>query len=213
MTKENFTMISVILDSSGSMYSLAADSIKNFNTFLSEQKAAPEEAAFTLCTFNTDYSLVHDFVKLAHVPELNNKVYKPQGSTALLDALGATINSVGAKLAALSEDERPSKVIFLIITDGQENASKLFNKAQIKSMIEHQTNTYNWNFIFMGSHLDAISDAAAIGINSTHSMSYDASSSGTHDLYKGVSTSLRNYRSKGITSDSFTSTVKKSTVK
>lgn len=197
MTKENFASINVIIDRSGSMLELAADTIGSFNTFLTEQKDVPGEAAFTLCTFNTDYSLVHDFIKLGTVPNLDAKTYKPSGGTALLDAMGTTINSVGQKLAAMPEDERPSKVIFLIITDGEENSSKRFTKEQIKSMVEHQRDTYKWEFVFMGANIDAFSVGQSLGVSAQNSVSYDATKGGTHQLYGSISSSMSSYRGSG----------------
>lgn len=194
MTKENFTSINVIIDKSGSMGGLTADTIGSFNTFLAEQKVVPGEAAFTLCTFNTDYSLVHDFVKLGSVPDLNSKTYRPSGGTALLDALGTTINSVGAKLAAMPEDERPSKVIFLVITDGEENSSKTFKKEQIKAMVEHQRDVYKWEFVFIGANIDAFSEGQSLGFSGQNSVSYNATRGGTHKLYSAVSSNMRSYR-------------------
>ena len=195
MTKENFTFIGVVMDKSGSMSSLRDDTIGSFNTFLQEQKLVPAEAVFTHCVFDTDYRLLHDFVKLGEVPPLNHKTYSPSGGTALLDALGTTINSVGTRLAAMPEDERPSKVIFLIITDGQENASRVFSKEQIKTMIEHQRDTYKWEFVFMGANIDAISEGTSLGIAANNTMQYDATKGGTRSLYSSVSRNLGTYRS------------------
>lgn len=194
MTKENFTSINVIIDQSGSMGHLQADTIGSFNTFVKEQKAEPGEVAFTLCTFNTDYRLVHDFVKLGSVPDLDEKTYRPNGGTALLDAMGTTINSVGARLAAMPEDERPSKVLFLVITDGQENSSRTFSKTQIKDMVEHQRGKYQWEFVFMGANIDAIAEGASLGISMQNSLNYDATVGGTHKLYESVSRSVSSYR-------------------
>src|ERR1700678_698168 len=147
--KDNFTSINVIIDASGSMQGLRNDTIGSFNTFLQEQKDVPGEAVFTLCTFNTTYHLVHDFVKLATVPNLDPKSYAPEGGTALLDAIGQTIDTVGAKLAAMPEEERASKVVVLIITDGEENMSRRYTPEQIKTMVKHQEDVYNWTFCFM----------------------------------------------------------------
>jgi hypothetical protein len=194
MTKENLTSINVIIDESGSMDHLASDTIGSFNTFLADQKLAPGEAVFTLCTFSSDYRLVHDFVQLAGVPALDNKTYRPGGMTALLDAMGTTMNSVGAKLAAMPEEERPSKVIFMIITDGQENSSHRFTRDQIKSMVEHQRSTYQWEFVFMGANIDAITEGTSLGISASNSMNYSATSDGTQQLYENVSGSLKSYR-------------------
>lgn len=194
MTKENFTSINVIIDASGSMSHLTHDTIGNFNSFLKEQKDYPGEAVFTLCTFNTDYRLPHDFVKIASVPNLDVKSYVPQGGTALLDAMGTTIDSVGRKLAALPEDERPSKVIFLIITDGHENSSRRYSAAQIKSMVEHQKNVYSWEFVFMGANIDAIGTGTSLGISASNSLNYSADSAGTKELYRSISENMSSYR-------------------
>ncbi len=194
MTKENFTSINVIIDASGSMSGLTHDTISSFNTFLKEQKAFPGEAVFTLCTFNTDYRLVHDFVKIAGVPDLDNVTYRPNGGTALLDAMGTTIDSVGKKLAAMPEEERPSKVIFLIITDGHENSSRNYEAAQIKSMVEHQKDVYSWEFVFMGANIDAIAAGTNLGISMQNTLNYVPSAAGTHDLYKSISSNMNTYR-------------------
>lgn len=194
MTKENFTSINVIIDASGSMAHLTHDTIGNFNTFLKEQKEFPGEAVFTLCTFNTDYHLTHDFVKIASVSDLSVKSYVPQGGTALLDAMGTTIDSVGRKLATMPEDERPSKVIFLIITDGHENSSHRYSAEQIKSMVEHQKDVYSWEFVFMGANIDAIGTGTSLGISAQNTLNYSADSVGTHQLYKSISENMSSYR-------------------
>lgn len=194
MTKENFTSINVIIDASGSMLGLTHDTISSFNTFLQEQKAFPGEAVFTLCTFNTDYRLPHDFVKIASVPTLDNQTYKPNGGTALLDAMGTTIDSVGKKLAALPEEERPSKVIFLIITDGHENSSHRYSVEQVRSMVQHQKDVYSWEFVFMGANIDAIAAGTNLGISAQNTLNYAATSAGTHQLYRSVSENMSTYR-------------------
>jgi hypothetical protein len=194
MTKENFASINVIIDASGSMQHLTHDTIGSFNGFLAEQKVVPGEAAFTLCTFNTDYRLVHDFVQLAGVPDLSTKVYSPEGGTALLDALGTTMDSVGRKLAAMPEEERPSKVIFLVITDGHENSSRRFSAQQIKDMVQHQKDVYSWEFVFMGANIDAIAAGTNLGISMQNTMNYVPSAAGTADLYKSISSNMTSYR-------------------
>lgn len=194
MTKENFTSINVIVDASGSMSHLTHDTIGNFNTFLKEQKDYPGEAVFTLCTFNNDYRLVHDFVKVAGVPNLDGLTYRPEGGTALLDAMGSTIDSVGRKLATMKEEDRPSKVIFLIITDGHENSSRRFSAAQIKSMVEHQKDVYSWEFVFMGANIDSIATGTNLGISMQNTLNYVPSAAGTADLYKSISSNTSAYR-------------------
>lgn len=194
MTKENLTSINVIIDASGSMWDLTKDTIGSFNTFLDEQKVVPGEAMFTLCTFNTDYRLLHDCAVLASVPNLDAKSYRPNGGTALLDAMGVTMTSVGEKLAAMSEDTRPSKVIFLVITDGEENSSKRYTLPQIQAMVAHQREKYSWEFVFMGANMDAIQAGTSLNVSSSNSMTYDASPAGTRDIYKSASSNLRSYR-------------------
>lgn len=194
MTKENFTSINVIIDQSGSMHNLAADTVGGFNNFLTDQKALPSEAVLTLCTFNTDYRLVHDFVKLSEVPNLTSKVYSPNGGTALLDAMGATMTEVGKKLAALDESERPSKVIFLVITDGQENSSHKYTKTQIADMVKHQSDTYSWEFVFMGANIDSFAEASSLGVSTQNTMNYAPTAAGTRGLYKTVSENMSSYR-------------------
>ena len=196
--KENFTSITVILDKSGSMWSLASDTIGGFNQFLKDQKAAPGEALLTLCTFSHDYNIIHDCKTLAEIPDLDEKGYIPSGGTALLDAMGQTIESVGKKLADMPEEERPAKIIFLIITDGQENASENFKADQIKDMVQHQKDKYNWEFVFMGSNIDSIAEGTAIGISMHNTMNYSATSDGTRGLYQEVSKSMTRYRTRSV---------------
>ena len=194
MTKENLTSINVIIDASGSMQDLTNDTIGSFNAFLEEQRAVPGEAMFTLCTFNTDYRLLHDCVILRNVPNLDPKAYHPNGGTALLDAMGVTMTTVGDKLAAMPEDERPSKVIFLVMTDGEENSSKRYTLPQIQAMVAHQREKYSWEFVFMGANIDAIQAGTSLSVSAANSMNYDFSPAGTRDVYKTASSNLRSYR-------------------
>jgi len=194
MTKKNLTSINVIIDRSGSMSGLATDTIGGFNGFVAEQKLIPGDVLFTLCTFSTHYTLVHDAVPLTSVPDLNATTYSPGGGTALLDAMGKTIENVGAKLAAMPENERPSKVLFLIITDGQENSSLDYSAAQVKAMVERQKDVYNWEFVFMGANIDAIAEGSALGISTQNTLDYEATSVGTKNLYKSISENTSRYR-------------------
>lgn len=195
MTQENLTAIVVILDGSGSMSSLKNDTIGSFNSFLKEQKAFPGEAIFTLCTFNTHHQLVHDFVKMSDVNDLSVATYHTEGGTALFDAIGSTIDNVGQKLAALPEERRPSKVLVLIQTDGEENSSCEYTRDRIKSMVEHQRETYNWEFIFVGANIDAFTAGTSLGISARNSVSYNATKGGTRSLYGAVSANTTSYRS------------------
>ena len=193
--KENFTSINVVMDKSGSMGNLTDDTIGSFNTFLKEQKEFPGEAVFTLCTFNHESTFVHDAEHIANVQDLNIDTYRPNGNTALLDALGQTIDRVGKNLAAMPEADRPSKVIFLVITDGEENSSRMFDREQIKSMVEHQKSVYNWEFMFFGANVDAFTAGTSMGFAANNSIGYNATAAGTEVLYRGISSNVSNYRS------------------
>jgi uncharacterized protein YegL len=194
--KENFTSINVVIDKSGSMGHLVSDTIGGFNRFLAEQKAEPGTASFSLCLFSVDNKLTH-YNDINEVQDLNYETYAPGGGTALLDALGKTINEVGTKLAALPEEERPSKVVVVVITDGEENSSKEFTKSQIKEMISHQEEKYNWSFSFMGANMDSVKEGSTIGVRTANAVNYSASSKGTAKLYGTLSNSLRRVRAAG----------------
>lgn len=204
--KENLTSINVIIDASGSMSGLRTDTIGSFNTFLKEQKAFPGEANFTLCVFNDHPRVVHDFVKIASIEDISEITYRTEGNTALLDAMGSTIDSVGKRLAAMPEEERPSKVLFLVITDGHENYSRRYTREQVKSMVEHQQSVYNWSFVFMGANIDAITAGTSLGISASNSVAYSATRGGTSRLYSSISSNtsaLRSSKSSASTADFF----------
>jgi uncharacterized protein YegL len=195
MTKENFTSISVVLDRSGSMHGLTADTIGGFNSFLAEQKKAPGEAVLTLATFADYYTLIHDCLPIQEVPELTPATYQPSGSTALLDAIARTINATGTKLSAMKEEDRPSQVLLVIMTDGEENASTDFKHKQVMEMIKHQQETYSWTVVYLGANQDAIKVGTSYGISAGNTMSYAATSVGVASSYKGISSNTSSFRS------------------
>jgi uncharacterized protein YegL len=172
--KQDLTEIVAILDKSGSMSSLTDDTIGGYNEFIAEQKKLSGEAVLTTVFFNNGYQLLHDSKDIRDVKEITRKDYAAGGNTALLDALGKTINDIGLKLHNTPEENRPGKVIFFIITDGQENSSKEFTQEKIKEMVELQRNTYNWEFMFMGANIDAFSAAGAMGISKDRVFNYTA---------------------------------------
>jgi len=192
--KEDLTDINIVLDRSGSMSSVRDDTIGGFNTFLQSQKEAPGEAQLTLVQFDHEYEIVYNGVDVQSVSELTTKTFVPRGSTALLDAIGRTINSTGARLAEMPEEERPGKVIFVILTDGEENSSAEFTKDQINEMIKLQTEIYNWDFVFLGANQDAIKTGASIGIVAGNAMTYAATADGVGDTYRSSGASMTAYR-------------------
>ncbi|MDP2692874.1 MAG: VWA domain-containing protein [bacterium] len=185
--KTNYSHIAVILDRSGSMSSVKEATIAGFNDFLDKQKKTPGEATISLHQFDDVYETVYDFANLQYAPLLNETTYQPRNSTALLDAIGKTINNLGVRLGAMTENERPERIIVVIQTDGYENASKEYTKDKINELIIHQRDKYNWQFLFLGANQDAIMTASSIGIQANKSMTYDHSSVGTSNMYMAAS--------------------------
>ena len=192
--KKNLTELVFILDRSGSMYNLVSDTIGGYNSMIERQKKEPGDAYVTTVLFDDNYELLHDHINLKEIKPITDKEYYTRGCTALLDAVGKTINSIGERLNNTPEDERPDKVIFVITTDGYENASGEFTKTQIKDMIEHQQNKYSWTFIFLGSNMDAVSEARNLGINTDFARTYTANEIGTASVYKSISNAVNTMR-------------------
>jgi hypothetical protein len=183
------TKIVVVMDRSGSMSSVKTDTIGGFNQFLKEQKKLDGECRMTYTQFDTEYEIVHNHKLIADVPELDDKSYVPRGYTALLDAIGKTINTVSGagETSGCKECDR-EKVIFCIITDGHENASKEFKKHQIKEMIEHKQKQHDWEFIYLGANQDAFTEAATFGINIRNVSNYKPENSSI--MYASLSNSV-----------------------
>ena len=179
--KQGLTEIAFILDRSGSMHHLVDDTIGGFNSVIQEQREGLGEVYVTTVLFSDNSKILHDHINIKDVPLLTTNEYRVAGCTALLDAIGTTIDNIGIRLAETPEENRPSKVMVFITTDGQENASREYTKARIKEMIEHQTNVYNWTFVFLGANMDAVAEGRDIGI--THSATYTASSRGVGSTY------------------------------
>lgn len=193
--KKNLTEMVFILDRSGSMSNLTDDTIGGFNSMIENQKAEDGEAYVTTVLFNDEYDLLHNHVNIKEIEPITIKEYFARGTTALLDAVGKTINSVGERLYTTPEEERPEKIIFVITTDGYENASREFTKSKIKEMIEHQQDKYSWVFMFLGANMDAVSEAASYGIKSDFSKTYTASAQGTSSVYGSVTSAMSSLRS------------------
>ena len=209
---KNLTDITLILDRSGSMHTCLTDTIEAYNRFVSDQQKEPGECIFSLVKFDHEYELTHAGKPIADIPMLTLESYVPRGSTALLDAIGKTINATGARLHNTPEDQRPSNVLVVILTDGQENASLEFDRVKIKSMIEHQTSKYDWHFVFLAANQDAVLTASGYGISSSSSMSYSSVSgpkgasgpSGTRCAVAALNAGVKNYRNtKGLSKADF----------
>jgi uncharacterized protein YegL len=192
--KENLTELVFILDRSGSMSGLEKDTIGGFNSMLEKQKKESGEAFVTTVLFDDKYKLLHDRNDIKRVNAITEKEYYVRGSTALLDAIGITINNIGIALSDTNEEERPGKVLFVIITDGMENSSREFSYEKIKEMVEHQKSKYAWDFIFLGANIDAIMTAGSFGISADRAANFVSDSSGTQLNYKVVSEAVSSIR-------------------
>lgn len=195
--RNDYTHISVILDRTGSMESIRDDVIGGFNAFLAEQKAAPGFATMTLVQFDSQdpYEVLQSFVQVAAVPELTRTTFVPRASTPLLDAIGRGINDLEQKLAQMPEAVRPSRVVMVIITDGQENASREFRKDQIGKMIAEKQTKQDWQFVFLSADLNAINDAMAVGVRPMAAMAFDKDARGTRAAFASTSDRLLKVRS------------------
>lgn len=194
MSKSNHTDITVILDRSGSMGVVAPETIKGFNQFLRDQKKGPGTATITLNQFNHRFERVIDAQDVAVAFPLTSETFVTKGNTALLDAIGKSIVDTGARLNAMPEDQRPGKVIVVIITDGEENDSHEFSRVQINSMIDHQQDNYQWEFVFLGANQDAIREAAKIGIGAGQTMTYAHNAIGTTRAFSALSSNTSSLR-------------------
>lgn len=201
--RQDLTDISIVLDRSGSMSAVRDDTIGGFNAFIEGQRKVPGECNVSLMQFDDQFDTVYSGKAVAEAPLLNAETFVPRGSTALLDAIGRTINATGARLSALTEDQRPAKVLFVIVTDGGENASKEFNRAKVFEMIGTQKSTYKWDFVFLGANQDAIQAGSSLGIAAASSMTYASNSAGTQKAFASVGRMATDYRSGG--SATFTS--------
>ncbi len=168
------------------MGGLESDTIGGFNAFIEEQSQLEGETIVTVALFDDRYEILWNGVN-ANKIKLTDKEYFVRGCTALLDAVGKTILDVGYRLSKTNEDERPGKVIFVITTDGLENASREFTFKKVKELINHQQEKYGWEFIFMGANIDAAKEADSIGISRKDAFNYEASDIGVQEMYNIVS--------------------------
>lgn len=174
----DLTEIACILDRSGSMESIREDAIGGFNAFLKAQQGQSGQARLTLVLFDNEYEVPENGVPLSGVKPLDSTTFVPRGTTALYDAIGRTINEVGARLARLPEAERPAKVVVAILTDGQENSSTEFTRDTVRSMIDHQRTAYSWDFVYLAANQDAVTAARDIAIPAPAAFQFQADKAG-----------------------------------
>lgn len=194
--QNDLTEIAYVLDRSGSMQTLVSDAIGGFNSFLSSQQQLEGRANFTLVLFDHEYLVVHKSVDIGQVPPLDARTYVPRGQTALLDAVGRTIDDVGAHLAKLPEAQRPAKVIIAIFTDGLENASRVYTTERLAESIKHQQDVYKWEFLFLAANQDAIATAKTMAIPAAQAMTFAFSPTGVRESQEKLSQRVAASRAK-----------------
>jgi hypothetical protein len=203
--KTDYTHISLVLDRSGSMSIVRDDTIGGFNRFLEEQQAVPGKATFTFVLFDSsaiEFKSVGADIK--NIPKLTKETYVPGDYTPLYDAIGQTIEETGGLLKNLPESERPAKVVFVVMTDGQENASRKFGVNRIREMIEHQKTQYKWEFVFLGATIDSYAVGGSIGVQPTNIMNFGPSGQSVNSAYSSASGNLRAFRTNNKADMSFT---------
>lgn len=202
--KNNITEIVFILDRSGSMCALEEDTIGGFNSMIKEQKEKDGVCYVSTVLFNERSQVLHDRVKLEDVPEMTGKDYRASGSTALIDALGDAIHHIGNIHKYARKEDVPENTLFVITTDGMENASHKYSSSEVKRMIEHEKEKYGWKFVFLGANIDAVETARRYGMDEDLAMNYNPDRLGTAAVYRSLSKVAGNVRSsKSINAECF----------
>lgn len=184
--KNNITEIIFILDRSGSMAGLESDTIGGFNSMIEKQKKQNGDCYVSTVLFDNESEVLHDRVNLHDIPLMTDRDYTARGCTALIDAIGDAIQHIGIIHKYARPEDIPQHTMFVITTDGQENASRRYTSEQVKKMIERQKEKYGWEFLFIGANIDAVETAARYGISNDRAVNYSADEKGTRVLYEAV---------------------------
>ena len=192
--KQNLTELVFILDRSGSMAGLEADTIGGFNAMIEKQKAENGEAYVSTVLFDDVSDVIHDRVDIRKIQPLTRAQYYVRGCTALLDAVGQAIHHIGNVHKYAREEDRPAKTLFVITTDGMENASRTYTYSKLKAMIERKKEMYGWEFLFLGANIDAAREAARFGITEDRAANYHADAKGTSVIYETVNEAICHVR-------------------
>jgi uncharacterized protein YegL len=192
--KKDLVEMVFILDRSGSMEGLEKDTIGGFNSMINKQKKIPGEALVSTVLFDDAYEVLHNRKSIKEVSSLTHEEYFVRGSTALLDAIGRSLRKMISVYRKLKDEEKPEKTIFVITTDGMENASREFTSTQIKQMIEKQKEKYQWEFIFLGANIDAVRTARDFGIRKDRVANYHSDEQGTALNYEAISDAIYELR-------------------
>lgn len=188
------TELVFILDRSGSMSGLEKDTIGGFNSMLEKQRKEPGDAVVSTVLFDNEIEVIHDRVAIADVPNLTDEEYYVRGCTALLDAVGGAIHHIGNVHKYARREDVPEKTLFIITTDGLENASRRYTYDKVRHMIEHQKERYGWEFIFLGANIDAAAEARRFGIDETMAANYHCDEAGTALNYQVISEAITSVR-------------------
>ncbi len=205
--KKGLTELIFILDRSGSMSGLEQDTIGGYNAMIKKQRGEVGEAMITTVLFDDTYELLHDRRNLENINPLTAEEYYVRGTTALLDAVGRTIQKVKKVQKAMKKNEKPEKVLFVITTDGQENASREYTYDKVKALIENEKRDHGWEFIFLGANIDAVSEARKFGIDSSRAARFNNDSEGIHLNYEAVSNAISELRSDSIISSKWKNSI------
>lgn len=193
--KQGLTEMVFILDRSGSMSGLEKDTIGGFNSTIEKQRQEPGEAIVSTVLFDNQMKVIHDRVPIANVPEMTSREYCARGTTALFDAVGSAIHHIGNVHKYAREEDRPEKTIFVITTDGYENASHTYTAREVKAMVERQKSKYGWEFVFLGANIDAVETARDFGIAEECAANFVNDKEGIKKCYEAQSLMMSNFRS------------------
>ena len=207
--KKGLTELVFILDRSGSMSGLESDTIGGYNGLLEKQKQEEGEAVITTVLFDDHYELLHDRINLRGVAPITEKEYFVRGSTALLDAIGKTISKIGNAQKHTAEEERAERVLFVITTDGMENASWEYSLKLVREMIERQKTRYGWEFLFLGANIDAAETAESFGIHRDMAVNYNPDGEGTQLNYQVLSDVVTSFRDGATIHENWKATIEK----
>ena len=193
--KKNLTELVFILDRSGSMFGLEEDTVGGFNAMLDRQRGEEGEALVSTVLFSSGSEVIHDRVDIRNIAPMARKQYTVGGSTALLDAIGDAVHHIGNVHKYAREEDRPERTLFVIMTDGMENASRRYTAGRVREMIEHRKAECGWEFLFLGANIDAVETAARMGIGADRTANYHSDHEGTALNYRVVSDAISDVRS------------------
>ena len=188
--KKNLTEVIFILDRSGSMGGLEKETINGFNSLLEKQQKEEGEAVFSTILFDNETEVLYDRIDIKKIEPMTDKQYYVRGCTALLDAIGTAIHHIKEVHRNLPEEEKPEKTLFIITTDGMENASRKYDYAKVKKMVEKAKSKRNWEFMFLGANIDAIKEAGKFGISSDRAVNYKCDKAGTAHNFSALSKTI-----------------------